>query len=108
MESFGMDPSYYRLHVGIDNASAGHGALAKQAVQLYLDNVRKQGGDAAMQAAFERIWTGYVAFGTLGTLGQDIADHFSSKPSLRDQMVALIESKAQYARLNHGTKKLGA
>ncbi|HVE85710.1 MAG TPA: LodA/GoxA family CTQ-dependent oxidase [Myxococcales bacterium] len=108
MESFGMDPSYYRLHVGIDNASAGHGALAKQAIQLYLDNVRKQGGDAAMQAAFERIWTGYVAFGTLGTLGQDIQSHFASKPSLRDQMVALIESKAQYARQNHGTKKLGS
>jgi L-lysine epsilon oxidase-like protein/heme oxygenase-like protein len=108
LQSLGIDPSYYRLHVGIDNASAGHGALAKRAITLYLDNVRKQGGDEAMQRAFERIWTGYVAFGTLGTLGQDIANHFAQKPSLRDQMVTMIQSKAQYARQNHGTKKLGA
>jgi hypothetical protein len=107
LESFGIDPAYYRLHVGIDNASAGHGAMAKQAVQLYLDNVRTQGGDEAMQRAFERIWTGYVAFGTLGTLSQDIQAHFASRPSLQDLMVKMIQEKAQYARQNHGTKKLG-
>lgn len=107
LESVGIDPAYYRLHVGIDNASAGHGALAKKAIELYLDNVRAQGGDMAMQAAFERIWTGYVAFGTLGTLGQDISEHFASPPSLSDRMVAMIQAKAEYARQNHGTKQLG-
>ncbi|HKR65437.1 MAG TPA: LodA/GoxA family CTQ-dependent oxidase, partial [Thermoanaerobaculia bacterium] len=107
LESVGIDPAYYRLHVGIDNASAGHGALAKKAIELYLDNIRAQGGDTAMQQAFERIWTGYVAFGTLGTLGQDISEQFSSPPSLTDRMVAMIQSKAEYARQNHGTKQLG-
>jgi hypothetical protein len=107
LESFGIDPSYYRLHVGIDNASVGHGALAKKAVKLFLDNVRAQGGDEAMQQMWARIWDGYVAFGTLGTLGQDISDHFSQPPSLLDQMQAMIEAKAQYARQNHGDKMLG-
>src|SRR5262249_6001212 len=86
LESCGVDPAYYRLHVGIDNASVGHGALAKKAVALYLDNIRRQGGDEAMQQMWARIWDGYVAFGTLGTLGQDIEDHFTEQPSLLDQM----------------------
>ncbi|HJZ74250.1 MAG TPA: LodA/GoxA family CTQ-dependent oxidase [Vicinamibacterales bacterium] len=107
LESFGIDPAYYRLHVGIDNASVGHGALAKKAVALYLDNIQRQGGDEAMQQMWSRIWDGYVAFGTLGTLGQDVADHFAQQPSLSDQMQTMIESKAQYARQNHGTKMLG-
>jgi hypothetical protein len=107
LESFGIDPAYYRLHVGIDNASVGHGALAKKAVALYLDNVQRQGGDGAMQQMWSRIWDGFVAFGTLGTLGQDMQDHFSQQPSLADQMQTMIESKAQYARLNHGNKMLG-
>lgn len=107
LESFGIDPSYYRLHVGIDNASVGHGALAKKAVKQYLDNIRRQGGDEAMQQMWSRIWDGYVAFGTLGTLGQDIADHFAQQPTLFDQMQAMIEAKAQYARQNHGEKMLG-
>lgn len=111
LESVGIDASYYRLHVGIDNASAGHGAIAKKAVELYLDQVRMQGGDEAMQQAFERIWTGYVAFGTLGTLSQDMNAHFQSQGDERqvllNEMVSMINSKAEYARQNHGTKKLG-
>ena len=107
LESFGIDPQYYRLHVGIDNASVGHGALAKKAVAQYLDNIRRQGGDEAMQQMWRRIWDGYVAFGTLGTLGQDIEDHFAQTPSLFDQMQSMIEGKAQYARQNHGEKMLG-
>jgi hypothetical protein len=107
LESVGIDPAYYRLHVGIDNASAGHGALAKKAIELYLDNVRAQGGSVAMQQAFERIWTGYVAFATLGNLGQQIQEQLASPPSLSDRMVSMIQAKAEYARLNHGTKQLG-
>lgn len=107
LESFGIDPGYYRLHVAIDNAATGHGAMAKRAVGLYLDQVREQGGDEAMQAAWSRIWDGYVAFGTLGTLQQDINDRFASPPSLSDRMVAMIQQKAFYASQNHGNKRLG-
>jgi hypothetical protein len=106
LEAVGIDSSYYRLHVGIDNASAGHGALAKQAVELYLDQIRAQGGD--VQEMFERVWTGYVAFGTLGTLGQDINNYFAQPESVLDEMISMIEAKALYARQNHGTKKLGS
>jgi hypothetical protein len=107
LESFGIDPGYYRLHVAIDNAASGHGAMAKRAVELYLDQVREQGGDEALQAAWARIWDGYVAFGTLGTLQQDIDDHFAQPPTLQDAMVAMINSKAFYGSQNHGNKRLG-
>lgn len=107
LESFGIDPGYFRLHVAIDNAATGHGAMAKRAVALHLDQVREQGGDEAVQAAWSRIWNGYVAFGTLGTLQQDIDDHFASPPSLQDRMIAMIQAKAFYGSQNHGSKRLG-
>jgi hypothetical protein len=108
LKSFGIDPLYYVLHVGIDNAAAGHGALAKRAVKLFLDEVRQREGDAAMQAAWKRIWTGYLAFGTLGTLGDDMASALAQPPSLADRMQAMITEKAAYASLNHRSKQLGA
>jgi hypothetical protein len=81
--------------------------MAKRAVQLHLDQVREQGGDEAVQAAWARVWNGYVAFGTLGTLQQDIDDHFAAPPSLNDRMIAMIQAKAFYGSQNHGNKRLG-
>lgn len=107
LEAFGINPLYYQLHVGIDNASAGHGALAKQAVEMYLDLVRQNEGEAAMQEVWKRIWTGYVAFGTLGTLGADIQARTQSPPTLTDRMIALIKSKTEYGSLMHGHKMVG-
>jgi hypothetical protein len=118
LEGVGIDAAFYKLHVGIDNASAGHGALAKKAIELYLDQMRVQGGDDAVQQAFERVWTGYVAFGTLGSLNEAIQNYFQQQSDafqkestmqadLLQQMVNMINSKALYARQNHGTKMLG-
>jgi hypothetical protein len=109
--SFGITPQYYSLHVGIDNASEGHGAIAKKAVEMYLQMVRQQSGEDAMQAVWKRIWTGYVAFGTLGTLGADLAElplqQDQGPSALWNQMAAMIASKAPYASLMHGDIKIG-
>jgi hypothetical protein len=109
--AFGITPLYYQLHVGIDNASEGHGAIAKRAVEMYLEMVRKNEGEKAMQCVWKRIWTGYVAFGTLGTLGADLLELPTPQdqgPSvLWNQMAAMIASKAQYASLMHGEIMLG-
>lgn len=109
--AFGITPQYYTLHVGIDNASEGHGAIAKKAIEMYLDIVRQQSGEEAMQEIWKRIWTGYVAFGTLGTLGADLAELPSQQnqgPStLWNEMSAMIASKAQYASLMHGDIEIG-
>jgi ribosome-associated toxin RatA of RatAB toxin-antitoxin module len=111
LTAFGINPQYYTLHVGIDNASEGHGAIAKQAVEMYLETVRQQEGEDAMQAAWKRVWNGYLGFASLGTLGQDLQE----LPTPQDQgpsdlwnaMAAMIASKAQYASLMHGDIMLG-
>jgi len=109
MESYGISSQFYRLHVGIDNAADGHGAMAKRAVKLHLDQVRAESGEAAVQAEWARIWTGYVAFRTTGTFGEDLFRSISdpNPPSLLAAVVAMIKRKAPYASVNHGQKRLG-
>ena len=111
LEHFGLDPHFYELHVGIDNAANGHGAKAREAVDWYLDQARARGGDAEVQRLWKRIWNGYVAFATTGTLGQDLRDllqqRSSTPPSPHDKIVELILRKKPYGSLNHGERQLG-
>ena len=104
---FGVSPAFYDMHIGIDNAVNGHGQRAREAVQLYLDGVRKAGGEQAVQAAFLRVWNGYVAFSSVGTLGTDFLKLINKKPDLHDQMIEVIQHKAAFGSRNHGTKMLG-
>jgi hypothetical protein len=106
LEAFGIDPIYHKLHVGIDNAASGHGARARDAVEMYLDQIRASQGDDAMQAAWKRIWTGYVTFGTLGSLFTAIDSHYQSN-SYASRVANLIAAKAPFASQTHGTKRLG-
>ena len=107
LKAFDINPLYYSLHVGIDNAAAGHGALAKRAVEIYLDRIRANEGPGPMQKAWERIWTGYVTFGTLGNLSDAISNHLTEMQSLDAQVQALIIRKAPFASQTHGEKTLG-
>ncbi len=103
LEAFGIDPLYYSLHVGIDNAAVGHGALAKRAIQIFLDRVRATEGEAAMRKVWERIWTGYVTFGTLGNLFNAMQAQLQGN-TLATQVQALITKKAPFASQTHGQK----
>lgn len=112
LKHFDIDPHFYELHIGIDNAANGHGAKARKAVDRFLDEARHRGGEVEVQAVWRRIWTGYVAFATTGTLGNDLRallDQRRNQPSTPDDHVAAImESKKKYGNLNHGSKKLGS
>lgn len=128
---FGLNPLFYQMHIGIDNAANGHGALARRAVELYLDQVRAQSGEEGVQQAWERVWRGYVAFRKTGNLAPDLISRFlptqtvgdalqsikaigdTSQPiqsprSLDARMVDMIERKRPYAQFNHGDKMLGS
>ena len=70
----GFDPLYYRMHAAIDNIDAGHGALSKEAIKLYLNAKLKEGGDAVVQEHWQRIWRGYVAWSTLGNGADEIVE----------------------------------
>ena len=112
LQHFGLDAHFYELHVGIDNAAEGHGAKAREAVELYLDQALARGGDAEVQRLWKRIWNGYAAFATTGNLGQDLRDllqqRATSPPTPRDKIADLMERKKQYGSLNHGDRQLGA
>jgi hypothetical protein len=69
-----IDPQYYRMHAAIDNINVGHGALAKEAIKLYLHMKQAEGGATVMQEHWQRIWRGYVAWSTLGNCGDEIVE----------------------------------
>ena len=107
LKAYDINPLYYSLHLGIDNAAAGHGALAKRAVEIYLDRIRANQGPGPMQKAWDRIWTGYVTFGTLGNLGDAMTAALADMQDLDKQVTALIQRKAPFASQTHGEKTLG-
>ena len=108
MNYYGFDPKYWVMHVGIDNPVNGHAQRAMRAISLYLDGIRANGGgEEAVQAQWQRIWDGYVAFGTTGTFGQDFANLLANRPSLSDRVEAMIRSKAEFGSMNHDKCMLG-
>ncbi len=105
-EYFGLDPHFYEMHVAIDNAATGHGAMARRAIELYLEQTRAELGEAAMQAQWERVWNGYVAFATTGTLADDMLKKRLHPPTSADKVTAMMAERAPRARVNHGQKRL--
>ena len=110
-KKFELDAHFYELHVGIDNAANGHGAKAREAVELFLDEALARGGDAEVQRLWRRIWTGYVAFATTGTVGQDLIEMLQKRkdsPSTpADKVVKMMQRKKPYGSLNHDGRHLG-
>jgi hypothetical protein len=105
-EHFGLDPHFYEMHVAIDNAATGHGAMARRAVELFLEGVRVDAGDEAMQEQWQRIWDGYVAFSTTGTLAQEMANRKPRRPTPAQAVETMVRDRAAKARLNHGSRRL--
>ncbi|MDH6242644.1 iron-containing redox enzyme family protein [Mycobacterium sp. OTB74] len=107
-QHFGLDTEFYEVHVSIDNAATGHGAKALRAVEVYLEQVRIDSGDDAVQQLWARIWDGYVAFATTGDLANQVAEKQRRQQlSPADAVAAMITARAPIARLNHGSKTLG-
>jgi hypothetical protein len=106
-KKFGLNPQFYEMHVGIDNAATGHGAKAKEAVKLYLDRVREESGEQEVQEQWRRIWNGYVAFETTGDWFEDFRFMIRNPASPREKIVAMINRKRPRAQLNHGIRKVG-
>ncbi|NHZ81201.1 hypothetical protein F2P44_18250 [Massilia sp. CCM 8695] len=108
MEYVGIDPHFYVMHIGIDNAVNGHGQRAAEAVRLYLQGVRDLGeGEQAVQRAWRRIWNGFVAFGSIGSFGADLIKLVTQAPTLRQQMLSMIERKTTFGSRNHQKKMVG-
>jgi len=127
LRSRGINPLFYSLHVAIDNINQGHGAIAKEAVKIFLEDKLEQGGNQAVQESWRRIWNGYVGWATAGFNGEGLEERrlLIDKKSInigtpeapncfpkwntfyRDRMIRLIQNKASAAAQVHGRKMLG-
>lgn len=65
LEYWGIDARIVRVHLSIDNLASGHSAIARQAIGLYLDQVRLNGGETAVQRHWRRIWIGFISLGSV-------------------------------------------
>ncbi|WP_052229746.1 iron-containing redox enzyme family protein [Streptomyces sp. CT34] len=57
-----FDVSYEEAHLSIDNFSAGHARQSADIIVCYLDDVRRNSGEEAVQREWRRIWRGYASF----------------------------------------------
>lgn len=105
----GIDSHFWQMHVGIDNATNGHGAKARDAVMLYLDEVSHDGGNVAVQAQWKRIWCGYVAFAVAGgdMYGDDLGVSRRRPANAAARLDELIVRKAAYGAQNHQQHRIG-
>ena len=55
-----INPYYFLIHIAIDNSDSGHTAIALQAVVEYMEVIRAQSGDEAVQQVWRRIQAGFV------------------------------------------------
>lgn len=62
-----IDPSYFHLHICIDNADSGHTAMAKQAVIQFLKDTRRLYGDDLAHQAWRRVQAGFILSQSLST-----------------------------------------
>jgi hypothetical protein len=108
-EYWGIDAQRDILHVGIDNAAHGHGYRAVRATMLYLDQIRETSGEAGVQAAWRRIWNGFMCFDALSTFGEDVREMNARMVNVNPthEVVKMMEAKAKYGSQNHLDKRLG-
>ncbi|KWV59179.1 hypothetical protein AS026_29190 [Rhizobium altiplani] len=105
----GIDTQFWEMHIGIDNATNGHGAKARDAIIMYLDKIRKDGGDDSVQEHWDRIWRGFVAFNVVG--GSDYGDDTSiarRRPGNAASTIAeVMQRKRHYGSQNHLGGRIG-
>ncbi|MEC4749192.1 iron-containing redox enzyme family protein [Methylomicrobium sp. Wu6] len=64
LKFWGIDPKIVNVHITIDNLASGHAALAKNAIQHYLDQIGASQGDTTKDAHWRRIYAGYCSLAT--------------------------------------------
>lgn len=65
LKFWGINPAIVNVHISIDNLASGHAALAKTAIQLYLDYLAANHGNTIMHEHWRRVYTGYCSLATV-------------------------------------------
>lgn len=61
LKFWGIDPTIVNLHISIDNFASGHSAMAKESIQLYLDEISACYGESEMHRHWHRIYSGFCS-----------------------------------------------
>ena len=64
LRHYQFDTRFVDLHNTIDNVSTGHSAVARQAIELYMDAALAMASPAASRTQWRRVWTGFRALAT--------------------------------------------
>lgn len=94
-----LDPTYFMLHVCIDNAASGHTAVALDAVCSYLAGIREQHGYDAEQQAWRKIQAGYAL--SDGRWHEKPPLDVKAFEHLQQSVAAIFESKAKAGSSAH-------
>eukprot|EP00026_Physarum_polycephalum_P002343 Phypoly_transcript_02349.p1 GENE.Phypoly_transcript_02349~~Phypoly_transcript_02349.p1 ORF type:complete len:925 (+),score=149.69 Phypoly_transcript_02349:366-2777(+) len=103
-----IDPYYFQLHISIDNLASGHGAMAVQAVKIYLDDVRTRLGEAIAEKHWRRVLDGFY-LNEISPMKPELEKFYKSKRegSLQEKMIHMLRKKAPFAHQLHGTREVG-
>lgn len=64
LEYWGIDAGIVKVHISADNFASGHAAMAKRAVQAYLDEIAACCGTEEMHKHWRRVHSGYASLTT--------------------------------------------
>ena len=110
LKELGYDPSYFLMHICIDNAHSGHSAIALEIVDEYLCHVQDKSGRDSAQMAWNRICNGYILSQRLNEAMSESPLQLPTAPKEPDQIeevvANIIASKAQSAQGVHCTSAM--
>ncbi|CAF0896752.1 unnamed protein product [Adineta steineri] len=109
LDRYDLNPKFSLLHNAIDNNLDGHGKYARDAVQLYLDDILQKEGRQAVEHHWKRIWTGYVAYGTTGNIDNELKALYKKQKQItpKQEFIELIKKKSILAQKMHGARRIG-
>jgi len=102
LQELSYDPSYFLLHVSIDNPHSGHSAIALEAVIEYLDYVERQSGAKDLQVAWNRVRAGYIFSQYLAAaMGRLHSPRATNLSPCEEEVIKIIVGKARAAQKIH-------
>lgn len=102
LEELNCDPSYFLLHVSIDNPHSGHSAVALETVTEFLDCVERESGAENLQVAWNRVRAGYIFSKHLDAATSRLRSPPAADLSPREEaVIKIITGKARVAQKIH-------
>ncbi|KOC12332.1 hypothetical protein AFLA70_709g000351 [Aspergillus flavus AF70] len=101
LRELNIDPTYFTLHITIDNAHSGHTAIASTAVIKYLTAIKMEHGNAVAKRMWNRVQAGYALSSCLTPGVKGLPRSWYS--SLAVEILEIFKAKARAADGIHDT-----